>query len=311
MAAGPAGRMNAKGLPGLEVLFREQTRLSKKLSAGELTAIRRYIEQRVAFENQSLLFKLRHLKSTQELSESEYQRSLTTLQRELEKEKWIAQEFQREFESLARVLQQRDERYRLKNDTLISDLKKARQTLSGMDDMKERMTKEMKQKNCVIEEQELKLNQLRDSNRKRYEIVEQKYFEERDKMKKEILKLKYMLDEKSKEITNLKIELYERKLVEKNVRFKDIYCEAGTCKARADLDQCRAQLVQKCTEITSLNFQIEQGKQKIREQAKLMDYLSPVLRQRDDARYNIGSSTRQKKLSAYSLPSERKSGSRI
>ncbi|XP_046351661.2 uncharacterized protein LOC124132073 [Haliotis rufescens] len=303
--------MNAKGLPGLEVLFREQTRLSKKLSVDELAAVRRYIEQRVTFENQSLLFKLRHLKSTQDLSEREYERSLTTLQRELDKEKWIAQEFQREFGSLARVLQQRDERYRMKNDTLISDLKKARRTLSSVDDMKERMNNEIKQKDCVIKEQELKMNQLRDNNRKRYEIVELKYSEERDKMNKEILRLKYMLDEKNKEITNLKIDLYERKMVEKNVRFKDTYCDAGMCKARADLDQCRTQLVHKCTEITSLNFQIEQGKQKIREQAKLLDYLSPVLRQRDDARNNHCSNTRARRLTAYTLSSVRKSGSRI
>ncbi|XP_041349467.1 uncharacterized protein LOC121368785, partial [Gigantopelta aegis] len=256
-------------------LFREHSRLSKKLSIEELRALKRFIRDRVVFENQGLLFRLQFLKCAQDQSEKEYERSLSTLQKELGDEKIIAQEFQREFGNLTRVLRQREERYRRKNETLISDVKRNHESVVKLEKCNEVLQKEISEKEKVILSQEEKIAELEKQNRLHCKYDQ--LLKENAKLYQDILRLKSTIDSKNKEILILQKNLNGMNDDGQDVLTDDgrfWRCNGQRCLYKCNLEECRVELVHKCEENTFLNYKIQEGRRKLKEQARLIGALT-------------------------------------
>ena len=116
-------------LSSLSALFREQDRLAKKLSQEELKALRRYLHKAVHAECESVVARMRYLQAAHDANESQFQHALVTLQKDLQREQSIASEFRREFGSLARVFQAREQRYQDRHDTLVKEVLRCREAV--------------------------------------------------------------------------------------------------------------------------------------------------------------------------------------
>ena len=227
------------------------------------------------FENQGLLFRLQFLKCAQDQSEREYERSLSTLQKELGDEKIIAREFQREFVNLAKVLRQREQRYREKNETLISDVKRNRVAVVKQEKRNEILQTDISEKEKMILSQEQKIAELEKQNQLHCKYDQ--LLKENARLYQDILRLKSTIDSKNKEILmlqkNLKGTTDEgQNLLADNERFWR--CSGQRCIYKCNLDECRMELVRKCEENTLLNFRIQEGRRKLKEQARLIEALS-------------------------------------
>ncbi|XP_025091841.1 differentially expressed in FDCP 6 homolog isoform X1 [Pomacea canaliculata] len=119
-------QMDRQGLPGIEDLFREQERLAKKLSQEELNVLRRYVRRAVHAECESVVARMRFLQAAHDVNERHFRQALDMLQKDLTREKTVASEFKREFASLSRVLQAREQRHKDQQDIMAAEVRHSR-----------------------------------------------------------------------------------------------------------------------------------------------------------------------------------------
>ncbi|KAL8588126.1 hypothetical protein ACOMHN_059500 [Nucella lapillus] len=302
--------MNRQGLPGIETLFREQDRLAKKLSQEELNALRRYIHRAVHTECESVIARMRYLQSAQEVNEAQYQHALGTLQRDLHVQQSVAGEFRREFGSLARVLQAREERQKAKCDTLVRQIVHGREEVENAVKAMEKLEAELQEKEKELNQQkdlvvdlEDQLTNHKDCHKLRPEIAQLnkdllKTKHDNDKLRTKLAESTAKLDKAvsksdlpkpvsdSKHSSSPKIKSHVRFAptipAPKNspVTFTPVtpYCTSNTCRARMDLEECRVQFIQKCEEVVYLKTALAEQKTKISRERKHAFAVTPSIK---------------------------------
>ncbi|KAK6192478.1 hypothetical protein SNE40_003937 [Patella caerulea] len=248
----------------LNDLFRVHPRLSKKLSNDELRGIKQYVDQQVFHQSEKIISRLLYLETQADVNKTQHEKDIETLSSEIKQEKTFSLEYKREFTSLSNILHARDARHQQHRQKLEDELRIKTLELEDSDirctelkstiHSKDRLIAEHKETIAELETMCLKLVKEReDSN-------------EINRLSNDILKLKYSISNKDRALNNLRKQLdTTRPTVNK------MACDGIHCSSAKYLQECKTQLIAKCEETAILNFQIEEGKRKLKEQKKILD----------------------------------------
>ncbi|XP_063396114.1 myosin-6-like [Mytilus trossulus] len=266
---------NMNGLPGIEVLFRENKRLANKLTKDELKSLKTYISDRLLHDHEELLFEYNTLKSSHNSSIQELKLTIEQQEKELAFKNEIIKNYKSSDENLAIVYKKRGEKLEKRHSVLLEDHESNKGTVKLFELRVQNLQKELEeyqqkeeQQAKLIEEQEEAIKRLHES---------QDNVINSDKLAKDLLKVKLAVDDKTREFQKIKqlnaellgqIEAYKSKCTELQTNME---------KIKTDFNNQTQEFRSKCEQIASLQYHIDMEKRTTSElQKELQALLGPL-----------------------------------
>lgn len=251
------------GLPGIEVLFRENKRLANKLTKDELKALKTYINDRLVQDHEDLIFEYNALKSSHNGSIFQLKETIEQLQKEIKFKNEIIQNYKTSDENLATVYKARGEKLEKRHSVLLEDYEADRGQMKlyeirvkNLQSELEEYQKKIEEQTQLITDQGQTIKRLQDS---------QSNVINTDQLSKDLLKVKLAVDNKEREyqkVCKQNIELCEQ--IE-TYRAKCSELQTNMDKMKADFNDQTREFRSKCEQIATLQYQINLERRKAQE----------------------------------------------
>lgn len=214
-------------------LFREHKRLASKLTKDEMRALRGYLDNRLAVEQNDLLFNMKTLKTNFDMKTLEMEETITRMQKEMELKNELMQQYKSTDTNLATVHKRREERLEREQTVLHSDIERLRTEVLSLTHEIELVTRERNSFEKEIKDARIKISKL-ERIAEKVEAAE-KLIIENEKWQQDLVRCKMNVDNRDREILRLHNE---------NEKLAKEFSEktALLAKFKEDFESCRTEI---------------------------------------------------------------------
>ena len=248
------------GLPGIEVLFRENKRLANKLTKDELRSLKTYINDRLIQENQQLIFEYTALQSSHNASLGELRQTVETLQKELSFKNEIIHNYKSSDENLSSVYKKRGDRLEKRHSVLLEDHEANRETVKLFELRANNLQNELEDYQQKVEEQAKVIEDSEEAIKRLQESQDNVINSE--KLAKDLLKVKIAGDDKEREFQRLKRQNEELSQQIETYKTKCSSVQQKMEKMQEDFQNQTKDFRSKCESVAHLQYQIDLEKKK-------------------------------------------------
>lgn len=248
------------GLPGIEVLFRENKRLANKLTKDELRSLKTYINDRLIQENQQLIFEYTALQSSHNASLGELRQTVETLQKELSFKNEIIHNYKSSDDNLSSVYKKRGDRLEKRHSVLLEDHEANRETVKLFELRANNLQNELEDYQQKVEEQAKVIEDSEEAIKRLQESQDNVINSE--KLAKDLLKVKIAGDDKEREFQRLKRQNEELSQQIETYKTKCSSVQQKMEKMQEDFQNQTKDFRSKCESVAQLQYQIDLEKKK-------------------------------------------------
>lgn len=259
------------GLPGIEVLFRENKRLANKLTKDELKSLKTYLNDRLIQDNEELIFEYNALKSSHNASIGQLKETIEQLQKEIAFKNEIIKNYKTSDDNLANVYKKRGERLEKRHSILLEDHEANRETvklfelrISNLQNELEEYQRKVEEQTQIIEKNEADIKRLHES---------QDNVINSEKLAKDLLKVKLAVDEKEKEFQRIKRQNAELLQQTDEYKTKCTEMQHNMDKMKDEFHNQTKDFRAQCERVATLQYQIELEKRKTTDLQKELQML--------------------------------------